>query len=183
MSATLVNLVLFQLAWWACVLGAAGGRPWLGPLVALLPLSVFVAGAGRPGRALTGLLRVVAVGFALDSALSWAGATAFPTRTWLLGACPAWMLALWVSFATTLNGCLAWLRSRPVAAALFGLLGGPLAYLAAERIGALRVTDSVEAWVSIGLGWAALLPLAYLLMPPEGSAAVDGRTVEEVADA
>ncbi|MEK9940662.1 MAG: DUF2878 family protein, partial [Methylotenera sp.] len=32
----IINFVLFQLAWFACVLGAANSQPWLGVGVTLL---------------------------------------------------------------------------------------------------------------------------------------------------
>ena len=34
MNKKLLNFVIFQIGWFSCVLGAANGSPWLGPLVA-----------------------------------------------------------------------------------------------------------------------------------------------------
>jgi hypothetical protein len=52
---------------------------------------------------------------------------------------PLWMLALWAQFATTLRYSLRGIISRPAVAALFGVLGAPLAFLAGERLGALTL--------------------------------------------
>lgn len=38
-----VNLLLFQVAWFAAVLGAAGGMVWLGPLALIPVLGVHLA--------------------------------------------------------------------------------------------------------------------------------------------
>jgi hypothetical protein len=65
------------------------------------------------------------------------------------------MLCLWIAFATTLGHSLRWLMNRPVAAAAAGAVGGPLAYLAAGRLGALEIATP-----------AATLPLIALLYTP-----------------
>ena len=41
--ASLVNLCLYELGWFACVLGAAGQRPWLGMALGLAFLCVHLA--------------------------------------------------------------------------------------------------------------------------------------------
>jgi hypothetical protein len=46
---------------------------------------------------------------------------------------------MWIAFATTLNVSMRWLRGRPELALLFGAVGGPLAFYAGERLGAVTV--------------------------------------------
>jgi hypothetical protein len=78
---------------------------------------------------------------------------------------PAWILALWVTFALTFSQSLRYLQSRLWLAALLGLLGGPLAYLGAAR-GWHVVTFAEPAWrglLALALGWALATPaLAWL---------------------
>ena len=62
-------------------------------------------------------------------------------------------------FATTLNVGMRWLRKNLLVASIFGALGGPMSFLAGERIGAVSFSDTSTALVVIGLGWAVLLPL------------------------
>lgn len=51
MGKKLINIVLSQAAWFAAVLGAAKGMPWLGPLALLPVLAVHLALAdNRPGE-------------------------------------------------------------------------------------------------------------------------------------
>ena len=42
MMKKIINLTLFQIAWFAAVLGAANDVPWLGPLV-MVPVLVWLA--------------------------------------------------------------------------------------------------------------------------------------------
>ena len=78
---------------------------------------------------------------------------------------PAWILALWITFALTFTQSLAWLQTHLWLAALLGLLGGPLAYLGASR-GWQVVSFADPAWhglLCLGLGWALATPaLAWL---------------------
>ena len=59
---------------------------------------------------------------------------------------PAWIATLWVAFAMTLQHSLQWLMARPLAAVLFGAIGGPLAYWGASRgFNAVAFTMPVHA--------------------------------------
>jgi non-ribosomal peptide synthetase component F len=69
------------------------------------------------------------------------------------------MVALWAMFATTLNVSLRALRARPWLAAALGAAGGPLAYYAGARLGALQLADFHAGLAAIAVGWAWLTPL------------------------
>ena len=43
-----------------------------------------------------------------------------------------------------------WLHARPLAAVVLGVVGGPLSYLAGERMGALRFLE--PRWQGLALG-------------------------------
>jgi hypothetical protein len=66
---------------------------------------------------------------------------------------------MWMSFATTLNVAVRWLRGRVFIAALFGAVGGPLSYLAGDGLGALELVNHAAALVSLSIGWAVATPL------------------------
>ena len=57
---------------------------------------------------------------------------------------------------------LAWLHDRYVIAMLFGALGGPLAYAAAQKLGAVTVTSS-NAYIALAIGWGLITPLLVLI--------------------
>jgi hypothetical protein len=74
------------------------------------------------------------------------------------------VLALWMQLGTTLRGCLAWLGDRPIRATLFGLVGGPLAFLGGERLGA--ATWGEPRWataLALAVAWGAATPLLFAL--------------------
>lgn len=162
-AALIVNLAGFQIGWLACVLGAAQGLPWLGPLVALPVLARHLRAAARPAAELALLALAGLAGLVLDSALVLAGRLRFAEGVLLPGLAPYWMVVLWMLFATTFNLGLRWLRARPALAAALGAVGGPLAYLAGARLGAAQALE--PAWLThlaVGLVYAIATPALLL---------------------
>jgi Protein of unknown function (DUF2878) len=49
----------------------------------------------------------------------------------------SWLLVMWGQFATTFRFSLRGVMRRPLFAGLFGATGGPIAFLAGERLGAV----------------------------------------------
>jgi hypothetical protein len=177
MARTLLTVVAVQVGWAACVVGAASGRGWLGPAVVGVLLVVRIATQPhRPGFIRT-VLGALAIGATLDGLLAAAGVLVFPdatTSTWP----PAWMVALWGNFALALDA-LQWLANRPALASAVGAVGGPLAYLAGARLGAVALGPTeAAALVAIALEWAVALPLLLFLSGrPDPSADTNGQGV------
>ena len=71
---------------------------------------------------------------------------------------PIWIVILWILFAITLNHSLAWLKGRTSLAMLFGLMGGPLVYLAGEKLLAVTIA-SPNTLIVLAIGWALITPL------------------------
>lgn len=161
------NIVAYQVAWFACVLGAASGVSWLGTLAALAVAFVHLA-LVRDSRAEARLMIAVAlIGLLLDTALIQGGVIRFETGNVVEGLPPHFMVALWIAFATTLNYSLRWLIAKPVVATLAGAVGGPLAYYAGMKLGALQIKSAPLALPAIGLAWAAAMgALAILAAQP-----------------
>jgi hypothetical protein len=154
-----INLIAFQLGWFACVLGAAYGFAWAGTGLALAIVAWHIGRAGAPRAELALILIAAAIGALWDSGLAALGWIRYPSGVLIEGLAPHWIVALWMLFATTLNVSLGWLkRSMPLAAA-FGALGGPLAYLGGARIGALELVEQGAALTALALGWAVFTPL------------------------
>jgi len=162
--AILVNFAVFEIGWFACVLGAARGRPWLGMAISGLILlgSLLAAGAAWM-RQLLLLLAVTAIGFVWDSALSLAGITVYPGMSHGLALAPAWIAALWALFAMTLDVSLRWLQGRTVLAIVLGAIAAPLSYYGGARLGALVLPDRALALWAEAVGWGTLLPGLLLL--------------------
>ncbi|MEJ2685897.1 MAG: DUF2878 domain-containing protein [Gammaproteobacteria bacterium] len=173
----LANIALFQVGWFACVLGAANGLGWAGSIAALTVAGLHLGFAHRPRLEMRLLLTAVVLGFAWDSFIAAAGLIAFKgglTQTFA----PQWIAALWLVFATTLNVSLRWLRQRQWLSALFGAVGAPLAYYAGARLGALSIPDPAIGLGAEALGWALLMPLLMRL-----ATRFDGVAPRRVAEA
>jgi hypothetical protein len=155
-----INIVLFQLCWFAAVIGAGLGHGWIG--VAALPLALLphLALVPRPARQAALILELALAGLVIDSLLGAAGLMTYATTPWPPWIAPPWLIALWALFASTLSVSFFWMRAHPRWAAFFGLIGGPLSYYAGARLGALDLHQSVwPSLLALAIVWAALMPL------------------------
>lgn len=161
--AIFVNFVAFQIGWFSVVLSAAAGQPWAGTLIvaAIVALHLYCSEKGRDELALLATCGVI--GGVWDSLLVGFGWVAYPAGMILPFLAPYWIVAMWISFATTLNASLAWLKGRTALAVTFGAAGGPLAYLTGEKLGAIELVDPLAAYVALGAGWAVMMPLLLKL--------------------
>lgn len=159
MPRTVINVAAFQAVWFALVLMAARGWPWLGLAVLGASLAWHFHSARAPGRELRLLAAAAGLGLAGETALHWSAVTGYPPQAWTGEPVPVWMVGLWVNFATTLHVSLAWLRGRFVAAALAGAAAGPLSYFGGQRLGAITLHPEPLVWITgIGLLWAIATP-------------------------
>lgn len=153
-----LNVVLFQAGWFACVLGAANGLPWAGALAAMAIVGWHLARAVQPKRELALVAAAALAGAAFETVLVQTGWLRFDSGVLLEGAAPYWMVALWALFATTLNVSLRSLRAHPALSAVLGAVGGPAAYYAGAQLGAVELVAAGAALATIGAGWAVLAP-------------------------
>ena len=73
---------------------------------------------------------------------------------------PLWVFVIWAQFATLFHYALHWLSGRYLLAAIFGLVGGPLAYWAGIRMGAASFGDNPTLTVvTLAIVWALVTPL------------------------
>ena len=158
-----INFIVFQAAWFAAVLGAAHGMPWLGVIAVPLALALHLAlsPTWRPEFLLA--LAAAGTGFVFDSiliALRMFSPVAyiFPSSFSAL-----WMVMLWVNLATTMNVSMGWLRGRYALGAVFGAIGGPMAYYSGAKLGAMTRLPDPGGLVGIGIAWAIAFPLLLLV--------------------
>lgn len=141
MPSNLLNYVLYQTGWLAAVFGAANDRAWSGAGVACLLMAAHL-GLARRRRA---EWRLVAVTFPSGNVAPWL--------------CPPWIVVMWMQFATTFRFSLRWLLGRWSHAAAAGTLGGPLAYVVGERIGAVELGEPRALTLAVLSGlWLIVVP-------------------------
>ncbi|MCZ8131682.1 MAG: DUF2878 domain-containing protein [Steroidobacteraceae bacterium] len=155
----LLNFVAFQVAWFACVLGGANDLALAGTLVVVAAVGMHLALAKRPMPEALLVAAAATIGLAWDSTVVTLGLMDYAAGNFAPGFAPYWIVAMWALFATSLNLSMGWLKGRPWLAAAFGAVGGPLAYLAGERLGGLQMSDPVLALGAQAIGWAVMLPL------------------------
>lgn len=160
----LLNVGLYQFGWFCCVLGAAWGAPLIGALLALLLLAVHLLLAAERGAELRLMLSACLLGVVVDSSQQALGVFRFTADpAWPLWL-PLWVLVIWAQFATLFRYALFWLSGRYLLAAVFGLLGGPLAYGGGVRLGAAQFGDNPAlSLLSLTLVWSLVTPLLLWL--------------------
>ena len=159
----LLNLIAFQIGWFACVLGGAHGWPWLGVLVTAAAITLHLYRAARPRTeavliGLSGLL-----GFVADSLLTGMGLLRFPFGQFHANLAPYWMVAMWMLFATTFNVALGWLKPRLGLAALLGMIAGPLAYQGGAKLGAVSFANPLASLLAVAGVWTLAMPLLLVI--------------------
>ncbi|MBH3309700.1 DUF2878 domain-containing protein [Pseudomonas mosselii] len=147
----IANALWLQAGWWLCVLGARW--PWLLLVVPPVMVAHVFLCRDRAGE-FRALLRVTLAGCLLDSLLGALGVFAFDSRP-----LPMWLAMLWLVLASGLRHSLAWAGWPFWRGALFGALGGPLAYLAGARLAQVDLPlGTVTTALLLAPIWALLLP-------------------------
>ena len=181
----IINFVFFQIAWFACVVGASKQMPWLGVIVTVVIVTWHLSQAKSAKPEIILLLIALAIGAVFDQLMLSTNLITYQSHGWGNGPIsvnivPAWILALWAGFVTALNVSLRWmrnnqLRGRLIIAILFGAIGGPLAYMAAEKLGAVTLNNMPQSYIALGVGWAIITPLLIKLAERfDGFKPVDG---------
>lgn len=162
----ILNLALYETGWFACVLGAAWGQGGAGAALAggLLLIHLGLAEDRRGEGRL--VVSCGAIGFVLDSAQALTGRLSFtgPFFDPYAALAPVWVVMLWLQLGTTLRFSLGWLSRRYLLAAVLGTVGGPVAFLAGERLGA--ATWGEPRWLtalSLAVVWGMATPLLVLV--------------------
>jgi Protein of unknown function (DUF2878) len=178
-----INFILFQVAWFTCVLGAAHNMPWLGVFVTVgvVAWHLYQAKSAKPEIIL--LFIALTIGAMFDQMMHSTHLLTYQAHGWSnilsasnlgasnLGASnivPVWILALWAGFVTALNVSLRWMKNiqsqvKWLVMVLFGAIGGPLAYMGAEKLGAVTLNSMPASAITLSLGWAVLTPLLVFL--------------------
>ena len=153
------NFAAFQLAWLLAVWGASSGLWWLGPVAVAAWVSVYSIWQKCARAEALLWLGAGLLGAMTDSLLVWSGAMAFPESAGPAFPTTPWMVALWINFAAALRHCMGWLCGRFVLATVFGAIGGPLAYLAGSKFGALEI----HSLPAIVVAWLLVMPGLLLI--------------------
>lgn len=162
----MLNYALYQVGWLVCILGAAWGWPVSAAVLGAALIGVHVAVSGRQWRAEIALIVVaLALGLVVEGFQVWSGTYArFTSGVVLAWLSPPWLLVMWAQFATVCRGSLKGVMLVPWRAVLFGAVGGPIAFWAGERLGAVDLARPLgEGLLRLALSWAIALGVLSLM--------------------
>lgn len=159
MGPSVKNFVLYNVGWFATVYFAAQGQAWIANCVIALVVSAHLLSIAAWKKEALMLALAGLIGIVWETALVTTGILSYPASPGFGMLAPSWIVAMWVLFATTINVSLSWVKRSLWIAAVFGAVGGPLAFVAGKAFGAVAFGHPVLSPLVIGAGWAILLPL------------------------
>ncbi len=151
------NLVGYQVAWFATVLGAAHGQTTLGSSIALAAIALHLRNSHFRNAESLMVLITLLVGLVVESLLGLRELILYEGPSFVEHI-PLWILVLWAAFGTTLNTALKWFQSRLITASLFGAICGPLSWYAGAKLGALKLPVPYEGYLALSIAWAISMP-------------------------
>lgn len=153
---TLVSVLLFKASW---VLLVIWQNQALFAAVLLQLCSVLINPQQK--RILTGVLPLALAGFLLEQVAVLYGVISLNNASTLY-----WLGMLWFSFVLALTHGLGFLARLPVwGQVVIGACLGPIAYVAANKLGAVGFGLPVyRSLLILSIGWAAFLPLALRML-------------------
>ena len=156
----ITNFLLFQVGWFACVLGGAYAQPLLGSLVVMAVIAYHLFQATEFKSELNLLLLALVIGIFFESLMTNMALAKYSNGQIHPAIAPYWMILMWPLFATTLNVSMRWLKGLSfLVVALIGGLFAPLAYFAGNNLGAVVYDDIVTSLSVIAFAWAVLFPV------------------------
>jgi hypothetical protein len=164
MIGTILSFIFFQIAWFAAVIGGAHNLDFVGACPALALFAFHLSTNHRRWfSSCATIIAIVLTGIVIELLLLKSGAITYRGSTASASFPPLWILALWLAFATLPDGALSWLSGRTGLQVIFGALGGPLSYIAGEKLGAAEFhTSFTYAMAVFAIAWAIATPLCFL---------------------
>lgn len=160
----LINMLSFQLLWFACVQGSA----WLAGSALALFLAVHYRWVMTDQLEWLFLLLMTLVGLLVESVVSSLNLIHFSNSPVLyldglsIRIAPFWLLCLWAGFAATFHHSLAWLRSRPLWCALLVIISMPSTYYLGATLSESTFPNSVLLALLVEtVLWLLIFPLAF----------------------
>ena len=163
MNKIVINIILFQIGWFACVLSAANNHPLVGASISLFIIVSHVLLSREYKQEIRIIVIAMVIGLFLDSLIISAGWVTYTSGMFNDFIAPYWIVLMWALFATTLNYSLSWMRNKLLLSVVLGAIAGPLAYYAGMKLGAVEFINEINALISLSIGWAICTPLLLKL--------------------
>ncbi len=148
----------FQAVWFACAWGISHHYPLLPLIVGMVYLNTYITKQTHKKIAYLFLLKVLAMGFFLDSLLGLLGLISFqsPYPEPLKFLQPWWLSILWLSFGASAKASFSWLKNKPKLMLVLGGVFGPLAYYSGLQLGSFYFVEFL-AYPILAVGFASIM--------------------------
>lgn len=155
----LLQLLLFQLGWWACVLSVKFNLELEAIVLCTIVLLIQLKSAPQRTQVLKLIGLVLPIGILLDSMTQWF--LGFDFYGWAFQAwSPFWLWMIWAMFTKALCDSALFLGRLQVRyQALLGIIFGPLTYLSGAKLGAAELNASALQLLILALSWGLLTPI------------------------
>ena len=159
----LLNILMFQGAWFALVLLGNQVVFWLLPI-----LAVHIILQQRPLAELSLIAVASVTGIIADTLILNLGGYQFTSNVQIeflgIAIIPWWLMCLWLFFCATLRHSLVFLQQKKLLASILAAVSGPLSYFAGMKLGAVNFGWSIPVIIAVLASlWAVLLPLFFWL--------------------
>ena len=157
MKKILYNAIVFNIAWFVCILG---GSLYAVPF-AFVVIGIHLAFFSNNKTEIALIVVVLLLGVVVESVFIRAGLLIPPDGSlWP----PLWLICLWGFFATTLNHSLRWFQSHLPVALIMGAVSAPLTYLGGTRLNDFSMREPlILTLVSMGVVWCVVFPFCLIL--------------------
>ena len=167
----LIDFVIFQIAWFCCVLATLSPIPQLLPILGLSLVLIRTLICRRLTQVLPFTLACLLMGVLGDASLVHLGLLSFDPYPSLFGA-PLWMIALWLNFGLMLRPLFTWFLDHCGRGIIGFSLGGLVAYYSGQKLGVLTLTIDFQSHLGVAVEWAIagiilrFLHLKFPINPP-----------------
>jgi hypothetical protein len=157
----LIDIVGFQSTWWACAIGAGAGRWEPGVAIGAAVAAGQLATSAKPTALLATIAVTLIMAVAAESALIAMGLIEYGAPWPIAGLAPAWLIVLWVVFATCIPATDRFLGANALPkAALLGAIVAPPTYWAGLSFGAVSFPGPLwQTFAALAVVWAIATPV------------------------
>lgn len=165
MIKAVANFVLFQISWFAAILGGAQGWPLLGSAPAIIVVAIHLyMNRDKLMREVLLVTVVTLLGVFVETGFVEFGVLHYARSSADAALPPIWIIALWFAFGTLPHGSLSWLSGRLWLQLFLGAVFGPLSYVGGANLGAATLSvPLINSIAMISVGWAVAMVLIFQL--------------------
>ncbi|RAP34505.1 hypothetical protein DID80_07235 [Candidatus Marinamargulisbacteria bacterium SCGC AAA071-K20] len=153
----LLNAVGYYLTWFMLVYFSNSSDLWIAYTFSSMYIFMHFLLSKHRKRDAVLLMSLVSLGILVDGLLTYFNILHFKSSIEVVGL-PVWLIVIWALFSLLPNYSLKWLHSFPKASILFGMIGGPLSYYSAAKLGAVTFPNITLSLIVLSVIWGGLLP-------------------------